>query len=159
MRTMNRRRKRVLMISRLNRGSLKECPGSVRRAGRRYCLSLMMILTGVTPLFPEMPPREEIALWIGAESTFSHEEVTEMVEALMTIALEEIETASRETAREVAAEEAGKTAYYRDLAERERLKVQQLEQENKKLTRRCWILGGTSVGLGGLAGGVWLMNR
>ncbi|MBF9018746.1 MULTISPECIES: hypothetical protein [unclassified Oceanispirochaeta] len=77
----------------------------------------------------------------------------------MTIALEEIEITSRETAREVAAEEAGKTAYYRDLAQRERLRILQLEEENKKLIRRCWILGGTSIGMGGLAGGIWLMNR
>lgn len=149
----------MLKTIRMKRMSLKESPASGKRPGRRFCLFLILILTGVTPLFPEMPPREEIASWIGAEATFSHEEVTDIVEALMIIALEEIEATARETAREVAAEESGKTAYFRDLAERERLKVQQLEKENQKLNRRCWILGGTSIGMSGLSATLWLVNQ
>jgi hypothetical protein len=147
------------MTTSRSRMSLKGLLRSKGRAGRRSCLSLILILMSVIPLYPEIPEREEIATWIGAEPTFSHEEVVEIVEALMTIALEEIELTSRETAREVAADEAGKTAYYRDLAERERTTVRDLEKEIRQLKRRCWILGGASIGMSGLAGGIWLNNR
>ena len=63
----------------------------------------------------------------------------------MGIALEEIEAASREAAREVAAEEAGKTAYYKALAEKRLELLTECESEIARLKRRNWFFGGTTT--------------
>ncbi|WP_168203295.1 hypothetical protein [Oceanispirochaeta crateris] len=77
----------------------------------------------------------------------------------MEIALEEIETTSREAAREAVAEEAGKTAYYKALAERERQTLKQKEYEIQRLQRRCLVLGFTNIGSALLLGGGWTADR
>ena len=65
----------------------------------------------------------------------------------MEIALEEIEAASREAAREVAAEEAGKTAYYKALAEKRLELLTERDEEIGKLKRRNWFFSGTTAAL------------
>lgn len=146
------KRRRCSVLRSTKKGLKKRPLWKRRRPGKRFFLCLMMSLTAGILLPGEVPTRQEIALWIGAEPTYSKEEVVLIIQDLMGIALEEIEEASLTTGREIAADEAGESAYYRALAEKRQEKIILLEAEIRKLRRRNWFFGGTALSLGGLYG-------
>ncbi len=129
--------------------------GSAGRRRLRSALLVMMILLSATPLFPEMPEQEEIASWLGSKPTYSREEVAEIVGAIMGIALQEIERTGLESAREVAALDAGETAFYKDLAERRGERIYELEKKIVKLEKKCRWIGIAGAGSTLVMGGLW----
>ena len=141
-----------------NRGWKRKLRPLRRRPGRKFLVLMMLSLTGPTLRPAEVPNRQEIATWIGPESTFTKDEVVGIVQDLMGIALEEIENASRQTGREMASEGAAESAYYKTLAEKRLERIRNLEKEITRMRRWSWFFGGTAAAMTATAGIGFLMH-